>query len=394
MRLFLYGYYGQGNLGDDLLLRACVLGILGICPDASFVVRAGRVATGLDALLVPFEIAEVDEVLADQTRSRMGRLFSALAAYRRHFRGCDWFVFGGGTLFHERQSPLPLILLLLICLMARAMGVRIAALGVGIAELKSRTALATLRGIILLSDVFAVRDEDALVQCRKAGTLRHVAMTGDLAFTLPSIGAARASKEVGSIRPAVGIAVYPPALEGSEKARNTLSALQEAVSLLAASGCAIRLLAFHHAPDRAVGDDETALARVVASLPNVARPPVHWVRVSEDASFDNFAELDLFCGMRFHGHVLAAIHGVPFVGIAADNKIDAICRLFGMPVLAAAGLKADEVVTAIATTLSRKPDRGVVDRCVALAHQNFALLASALAKRCPHAGCRVEASRP
>src|SRR5437870_6705898 len=25
------------------------------------------------------------------------------------------------------------------------------------------------------------------------------------------------------------------------------------------------------------------------------------------------------CGMRFHGHVLAAIHGVPFVGIAADK---------------------------------------------------------------------------
>src|SRR5882724_4785407 len=110
MRFFLYGYYGQGNLGDDLLLRACVLGIVGVCPDARFVVRAGKSATGLDTLCVPFEVAEIDEILADQSRSKIGRLISALAAYRRYLRNCDWFIFGGGTLFHERSSPQPLIL--------------------------------------------------------------------------------------------------------------------------------------------------------------------------------------------------------------------------------------------------------------------------------------------
>jgi polysaccharide pyruvyl transferase WcaK-like protein len=393
MRFFLYGYYGQGNLGDDLLLRACVVRILDICPDARFVVRAGKAATGLEALRVPFEVAEVDEVVADQGRSKLARLFSALAAYRRHLRRCDWLVFGGGTIFHERQSPLPLILLLLICLMARAMGLRIAALGVGVAELKSRVALATLRRIILLSDVFAVRDEAALLQCQRAGASRRVAITGDLAFALDSAGGGVATKGADAGR-VIGFSVYPPALQGNDTARTTRLALQEAIDRLGASGCTIRLLALHHAPDPAVGD-EVVLARLAAGLHEARRLRTDLIRLSKEASVvaSTFAELDLLCGMRFHGHVLAAIHGVPFVGIAADNKIEAICRLFDMPVLAADGLEADEIIASITATLSRKPDRAVVDRCVAMAQQNFVLLGSALSGRRPRGRFRVETSR-
>lgn len=394
MRFFLYGYYGHGNLGDDLLLRACVLGILDICPDARFVVRASRAETGLDALQVPFEIADVDGVLADQSRSRISRLFSALTAYRRQLRRCDWLVFGGGTLFHERQSPLPLILLLLICLMARVMRVRIAALGVGVAELKSRTALAALRGIVMLSDIFAVRDEAALEQCGKARASRYVALTSDLAFTLDGIGSQGASKKVGAAGPAIGISVYPPALEGSDAASKARLALCEAISGMIASGYAIRLLAFHRAPDLKI-DDESVLAGLAAGLPHGSRAGVvERISLSDDTSLSVFDEVDLLCGMRFHGHILAAIHGVPFVGIAADNKIDAICRHFGMPLLPVEDLRPDEVMASIAATLSRKPDRGIVDRSVALAQQNFSLLADALAGQRSRSGYGVEASHP
>jgi len=382
MRFFLYGYYGQGNVGDDLLLRSCVLGIRSLCPDARFVVRAGRVATGLDPFTVPFEVSEVDEVLADQTRSRLSRLVSALAAYRNHLRNCDWLVFGGGTLFHERPSPMPLVLLLMLCLMARAMGVRIAALGVGIAELKSRRALAALKGIVALSEVFAVRDEAALEQCHRAGAFGPV-LTSDLAFTLASACVSGDVKRIAAAGPTIGISVYPPAIEEGEAAYDLRSALQEVVLRLQRSGYAVRLLAFHHASDGGVGDDEAVLARLVEDIPVTPRPPVVSVTLARDTSLlaSSFDGIDLICGMRFHGHVLAAIYGIPFVGIAADNKINAICRLFDMPILPIDRLTADKVVAAIAATLSRKPDRGLVDRAVAQAHQNFSLFADALAQR-------------
>ncbi len=381
IRFFLYGYYGQGNLGDDLLLRACVRGILSICPDARFVVRAGKVATGLEALRVPFEVVEVDEILADQGRSKLARLFLVLAAYRRHLRRCDWLVFGGGTLFHERRSSLPLILLLLICLMARTMRLQVAALGVGVAELKSRPAFAALGGIVRLSDLFAVRDEASFELCRKAGASSRVALTGDLAFTLGH-AMGRTSTKDATARRVIGICVYPPALQGNETARSTRSALEEAIERLGASGCGIRLLAFHRAIDPEV-DDRVALAALVAGLPEASRPQMELISLAEDGSAlsSAFGSLDLLCGMRFHGHVLAAIHGVPFVGIATDNKIESICRLFGMPVLAADGLKVDEMIVAITATWSRKPDSAVIDYCVAMAQQNFLLFQSTLSGR-------------
>lgn len=371
MRFFLYGYYGQGNLGDDLLLRACVLGIRGIRPDARFVVRAGRAPTGLETLSIPYEIAQIDEVLSDQTRSRISRLLAVLVTYRGYLRDCDWFVFGGGTLFHERTSAQPIIMLALICLMARAMGVRIAALGVGVAELKSPAALAALRGIVFLSDIFAVRDAAALKQCRKAGASRRVTVTCDLAFALDGADKVRASRRSGVAGGVVGISVYPPALEGSETARHTFGALRGAVSQLVGLGCTVRLLAFH--------DDEVALMRLADDLAD-ARPSVE--RLADTPSLAAvFAELDLMCGMRFHGLVLAAVHGVPFVGIAADNKIEAVCQLFDMPVLPAVGLRASATVEAVAASLFRSPDRGVTDRCVAEANRNFLLLSDAVGPR-------------
>ena len=37
-----------------------------------------------------------------------------------------------------------------------------------------------------------------------------------------------------------------------------------------------------------------------------------------------YRDIDMLCGMRFHGFVLAALSGIPFVGVAHDNKISDI----------------------------------------------------------------------
>jgi polysaccharide pyruvyl transferase WcaK-like protein len=39
MQFFISGFYGQNNLGDDLLMRATIEGIRKICSDAVIVVR-------------------------------------------------------------------------------------------------------------------------------------------------------------------------------------------------------------------------------------------------------------------------------------------------------------------------------------------------------------------
>ena len=45
----------------------------------------------------------------------------------------------------------------------------------------------------------------------------------------------------------------------------------------------------------------------------------------------DWAPVSLHVGMRYHAHVLAALAGKPFCGLAHDNKVEEICRAYAMP---------------------------------------------------------------
>ena len=89
LTFFLSGYYGQGNLGDDLLLRATIEGICRISPAPRFVIRNEGDVALLKGAAVPVELTGIDRIASDQTKSKVRRLVSTLAAYRRHLRQCE-----------------------------------------------------------------------------------------------------------------------------------------------------------------------------------------------------------------------------------------------------------------------------------------------------------------
>lgn len=376
--VFLSGYYGQGNLGDDLLLRATIEGICRISPVRRFVIRNEGDVAGLRGLSVPVELTGIDRIAADQTKSKFQRLVSTLVAYRQHLRRCDWLIFGGGTVFHERSSAVPLAMTFLTCLLAWLMGVRIAALGVGIATIRSRVGRFLLRRIIALSDVFAVRDDAALAECIKAGVGRRIVLTADLVFTmarnLRGEGKIFPSKET----PVVGISVYPPALLQSGTGTCVSATMRNVLEIIAARGWRVTLLAFHRGPKGTSAPlDEDVFKHLTDSLSSESRGQITQTALDADdfaGISDAFSEISVHCGMRFHGHVLSAIFEKPFVGIAVDNKIDAICRLFEMPVVQLAQLSVDNVVTAIDRAIGKHIDYVTLAKCGDDAERNFSQL--------------------
>lgn len=380
-RFFLFGFYGQSNLGDDLLLRATVEGIRRIRPRATFIIRNEGRVRGLEDSGGTVELTGIDEILADQSKSKVRRLVETLLAYRRYFSRCHWFVFGGGTVFHERSSVVPLLLTLMICGLARAMGLQIAALGVGISDLRSAPAQIALRAIISMSALFAVRDDAALAECVKAGASERVKLTGDLAFTLAPLLAERGERVEARASQCVGFSVYPPALLNGGEGGSAFSAIRRALKILLERGWRISLLAFHDDPEKANGpQDQITLARLMEGFPQDQQPRVSLqvVRADVDGVSRFFHGIDVHCGMRFHGHVLAAIFGKPFVGISTDNKIDAICRLFGMPVFGADHIVAERLADAIEHASSRKLEMSLREACIAGGEQNFSEFARLL----------------
>lgn len=365
--VLLYGYFGAGNLGDDLLLAVTVGALRPILPDARFFVRDYGDAAGLSALDPSITFTGIETVLADKAGSRTVRLARYLRAYVRAFRECQWLVFAGGTLFHERGTLTSLVLQWMICVLARLQGVRIAALGVGVAELHSSMARWLLRRIVGMSELFLVRDDAALDQC--AGT--RARLTTDLVFAWDVLNPVPLP---GGAPSRIGLTIYPPACRNTA-AKNARAALTDAIRSWQAAGHTVVYLICQRAG--VTTSDEEIFAQLNTELGPSARP-IETRRLGTDAAAitRQLGDLSVICGMRFHALVLAAMLGRPFLGLAHDNKISEICRTFTMPCYSVDELAAEKLVAAIEAIRDRIPDSVLVQRARHLAQKNFRAFAA------------------
>lgn len=356
--ILLSGYYGCGNLGDDLLLTVSVEGLRAILPGAQFLLRDhGGALPNLGPDVTP---TGVDAILDDQTQSRPSRL----ARFTRHIAGllrrCRWLIFGGGTVFHDSGGMASLALQWLVCHLARALGVRVAALGVGIGDLQSATGQWLLRSIIARCDLFLVRDDAALRQC--AGTKTR--LTDDLVFAWRALTPTGRAKPTSEKPACIGLTVT------SRADANTIAALTEAVRIWQERGHRVVFLIFQQSAG--IADDATVFATMSEKLGHGAAPIEFRCPTANAAGIrDTFADIDVVCGMRFHGLVLAAMLERAFVGIVHDNKISEICRRFGMPCHAADTLAGADLVRSADEVRGKLPDRRRLEQSRALAKENF-----------------------
>ncbi len=365
--VLLYGYFGAGNLGDDLLLAVTIGALRPILPLARFFVRDHGNTAGLSTLDPALTFTGSETILADQTVSRPVRLARYLRAYARAFRECQWLIFAGGTLFHERGTLTSLVLQWMICVLARLQGVRIVALGVGIAELQSGAGRWLLHRIVGMSELFLVRDEAALSQC--AGTKAR--LTSDLVFAWDAV---KTVPRPDSPRSRIGLTVYPAACQDSAGA-HTRAALVDASRHLQAAGHTIVYLVCQRGG--AAPGDEEVFAQLNAELGSSAQP-IETRTLTVDATLiaQQLGDLTVICGMRFHALVLAAMLGRPFAGIAHDNKISEICRAFAMPCYSVDGIMAEKLVSTVNSLKDRVPDFALVQRARELAQENFRAFAA------------------
>ncbi len=359
--ILLSGYYGCGNLGDDLLLTVTVEQLRMILPGARFLLRDhGGELPNLGSDVIP---SGIDAVLNDQTRSRPSRLNDFAWRLSGLLWQCRWLVFGGGTVFHDSGGLASLVLQWLICQLARMSGVRIAALGVGVGDLRSATGRWLLRGIISRCELLLVRDEAAMRQC--AGTKAR--LTDDLVFAWRSLPPDNGRRRPSAHPLCIGLTVSPVADEG------TIAALSDAVRLWQKHDHRVVFLVFQHSAALA---DDTVFAAINRKV--AAPTAIEIRRLSTDAPsiVNAFADIDIVCGMRFHSLVLAAMLGRPFVGIAHDNKISEICRRFGMPCHETASLDGTGLATSAEGIREKAPDKQLLDESRRRAKENFVALAS------------------
>ncbi len=197
-RYFVYGYYGFGNFGDDLLLEVLMENIRRRDPAATFVIRARATISALNDD-PSVSLLRAETILEEQGRSRLSRFWRYRRAIIEVARQCDVMVIGGGTLFIDKGKPnWSLLFLHEAARAARGAGRKVVITGVAIDILANPFSLWLTRRIFALSNFSAVRDVLSLAYFPDWKT--KPCLTSDFAWlkTLPQpIKAERRRRTIG-----------------------------------------------------------------------------------------------------------------------------------------------------------------------------------------------------
>jgi len=317
--VLLAGAFGQGNPGDEALLRSFAQALPGAALTATSSAPAATAG---------------EHGIAAVARHDAAAVLSAV-------RAADAVVFAGGTVFkrlHPACGRRPLALLARAAAMAvaaKAMRRPLALVGVGAGDLDGRAARQLARVIVHAADLLILRDDESAARLAAAGAPAPVRVGADPSWTLDLPGPHRGGRPDGPVVLALSH------LAGGGDLADRLAA---ALAPLAGAGVPLALqpwdrggadAALAHAvavrleagADRAsrAGAGRLDPARRLESVV-VLPPPADLA-----AACAGFEDARLVVGLRFHALVAAAAVGTPFVAFVHEPKLAAAARRLGQP---------------------------------------------------------------
>jgi polysaccharide pyruvyl transferase WcaK-like protein len=373
MRYFIYGYYGFGNFGDDLMLSAIVHQISARDSAARFTVKCRAPVDGLGPA-VEFLTAET---ILESPQPAWRRGLRYLGALFQGLRGHDWLVIGGGALFLDKGAfNKSLALLWCLAVRARLMGVRIAVIGVSCDLLASPASLWLTRSIFRMAEVVTVRDQFSYDYARYFGC-RHVRLCADLAFASPqltteSVAAVQARRmshgeTTGRLRIGICLVDYFAVYEPDAARRQAF--IERAAASLLKHAAEAEYLYISLQEGQGLGDD-----RIHAALADkVEFAGYRSVHTLADA-LDLCSELDGMLTMRYHLGLLGAPLGVRVAALCHELKLVSVSLMPGVIAVSlpqfVAGESADPIGDLVAVR-APAPDRLDMDALRRQAIANF-----------------------
>lgn len=294
----LAGYYGFGNMGDDVLLRSAIERAKTEYPNENIraLTRKGR---------------------------RDGDRFGVVCARRysplrvlRELVGCRRLIFGGGTLLQCNTSLRSMMYYAMLLITANALGRECILWGNGIGKADGWIARKILKMSLVCCDHIGARDRSSYAVASHMAPDASVLLEMDLAESKKEEFSS-AMRAGYLLRCAFGGAKgkFVVAIPRKTKNSNDVSRLALELARLRRCGSNILIIPMCEREDRAICDE------MCHSL------GAHTLR---GLCFDDLVmiikESDAVYSMRYHGLVAAKLAGVRFFGIGDDGKISGYCR--------------------------------------------------------------------
>jgi polysaccharide pyruvyl transferase CsaB len=306
------GWYGNGNLGDEMILRSMLIDLRSTFPKSSITVLTDNVE----------ETRRLHGVAAIDRGKGGIDILKRLTA----LTSADLFILGGGNpLMDYGKTDRHVPHWLKWMELAQRLGVRTMAYGLGAGPIRSETGKQAIRRILHKADAVCVRDRMSLQLLRELG-LVNVILTADPVLLLPEFYGIRRDANT----PANKNLHIMVCLRHWHEDSNTVpdeSAFAALKLSLAAALSRLRLefkarITFVPMRIQDPSDDDRIIAREVLRLMGDEDGVTVLDCVPDDETFIRMtSQSELVIAMRLHPLVIAASLGVPVAGINYHQKV-------------------------------------------------------------------------
>lgn len=295
MKIYIFGWFGFNNTGDNLILQKEFEYMQEYFSNNTLTI-VGNYSNLLNILGNETEFNSVDHNGKN---------------YLKMFLKADFIIYGGGGLF-PHQNTKQLLILLLGSLIMKIRNKRIGYIGLGIGGVQTKFDLMIWKLIIKMSSIFYTRD-DVLLKQLKVEQNKYISEMPDIVFSLNN--SKRMMKQI-SPGMVVSVALANIFINDIRKYEEFLEEMEKFFKLLLSSGYSVKLYSFTKGVDEKLNND---LCSRLNSSQCIC------ISYSEkDDIIDTFVDSDIIISMRFHGCVLSAIYNIPFIGISYSHKTEAL----------------------------------------------------------------------
>ncbi|MDK2896411.1 MAG: hypothetical protein PWP04_531 [Candidatus Atribacteria bacterium] len=293
--VFILGYYGFGNWGDELSLQSIV---------EEFSSLEQKMGISFE-LLVLSRDDSLPFLASGLVKPVLRRNFAQL---REAIGRCQVLLLGGGSLLQDATSFRSLLYYGFIIFWALARGKAVIFYRCGLGPFHRRISRQLVSYLLRRSALFIARDPETQSAAIELGMEREKVFLGsDPVFSFP-----QRHFSLQDRREKIALFLRPFNREKSEKWKTVIK------ELASFSGKKIELVAFHQDKDQ---DWVRELGRLTGCS---------WVSFSSWSEIgDYFQELDCLFTMRLHPAILATLFQIPWFGFDFDPKIVSFCRFWG-----------------------------------------------------------------
>ncbi len=332
------GYFGFNNAGDEAILFAMLRAWRQLKPEAELIVLS-RDPEKTAKQYAAWEVKAVN-------RWRMVEVLKTLAS-------ADLLISGGGSLLQDVTSNNSPLYYLGIIFLANLLDVPVMVYAQGVGPLRKKRNRRLSAWLLNKAALITVRDQESAADLKEMGVKGEIIVTADPVLSLkktdfpPKVGAEilkRYHLEPDQEGKLLGVYLRP-------WGKNSyLPALAEALGEMHQQGWQIVLI-----PMQFPGD--IAIAREISRLLGNENLILLRENYTVGELLALTGNLDLVIGMRLHALIMAAVMGVPMVGLAYDPKIDRFLRQSGqIPLLSVNNLEAQALVEVLTWVVERKEE--------------------------------------